>query len=209
MTAATLSLFAGWSTHADTIALSTTGGFSTSSSGDQLWGWQFGVNSNIDVTSLGIFDTRGDGLAVAHDVGIFRVSDKSLVGSITLPDGTGGVLLDGFRYYSLGSSLALAAGEQYVIAMTMRDGNADSQYVFTNPPTTAPEITYVDSRFDNASNLAFPTFAGPVAPGIFGPNFLFNDGSAVPEPSTLVMGLIPVLLSLAASRRRSLARNAA
>jgi hypothetical protein len=203
---ATTAMLAVPSANADTVALSFTGGAHATSSSDQLCGWQFSVNNAVQVTALGVYDDSADGLSIAHDVGIFRVSDQSLVASLTIPSGTGGSLIDGFRYYTLGSGLGLVAGEQYVIAMTMPAGNSDLQFVITNPPTTAPEITYVDSRFGGGSTLAFPTVTGLYVPGMFGPNFLFTDAAAVPEPSSIALAVIPAALWLAArarSRRRA------
>src|SRR5262249_36101018 len=77
-------LAAGQAAPADTIALQAfSGGTNATSGSDQLYGWQFSVLTAIDVTALGVGDTGGDGLVIAHDVGIFRVSDQSLLASLT------------------------------------------------------------------------------------------------------------------------------
>jgi hypothetical protein len=190
---------------ADTIALSSfTGGDQATSGSDQLYGWQFSLSSSVDVSALGVFDFGNNGLSVSHDVGIFRLSDQSLVVSTTVPSGTPGFLDSGFRFVSLGSDVSLAAGE-YVIAMTMPTNNSDFQFIEVSSETTSSPVTYEDSRFDGSMTLAFPTIKGVFAPGLFGPNFEFA-GSAVPEPSTLVMAMAPIATGLILMSRRRVSR---
>jgi PEP-CTERM motif len=147
------------------------------------------LSAPIDVTALGVGDNGGAALAVSHDVGIFAVSDQSLLLSATVPAGSGATLLDGFRYVSV-TPTVLPAGD-YVIVMTMPDSNADSQSVDNTSETTSAPVTYVDSAFDFGSSLAFPTEPGAFAIGLFGPNFAFTTSTtAIPEPSTWAMMLL-------------------
>ncbi len=187
---------------ADTIALqSFAGGVNATSGSDQLYGWLFNVLTPVDVTALGVGDTDSDGLAIAHDVGIYRVSDQALLTSATVPAGTAGQLVTGFRYVGLGSPQLLAPGS-YVIVMTMPQLNLDTQSILNTSVGTAPEIVYVDSAFDGSSVLAFPNPAnnGAFAQGMFGPNFQFTAAHEVPEPATLTL-LGVGGLALAGSRR--------
>lgn len=173
---------------ADTVAVnSVTGGSLATSGSDQLYGWIFDVNTAIDVTALGVYGPNSS-LTVSHDVGIYLQSTEALVTSSTVPAGSCGSTADGFCFTSLGSPVLLDPGT-YVIVMTMPQENTDYQLIQVNTPiNTASEITYVNSAFDAGSSLAFPAAAGPFAPGIFGPNFEFNDESAsVPEPFSLLM----------------------
>jgi hypothetical protein len=176
------------------------------SGSDQLYGWIFDVNAPIDVTDLGVGDTGSDGLAISHDVGIYRVSDQVLVASAVVPGGVAGALLNGFRYASLGSSVNLAA-DRYAIVMTMPELNADTQSILNNSVGTAPEVSYVTSAFDVGSSLHFPASGnnGAFAQGMFGPNFQFQ-AAAVPEASSLAL-LCPSLLlfggMIARNKRRS------
>jgi hypothetical protein len=189
---------------ADTIALTSfTGGSMATSGSDQLYGWQFTLSSSVDVTALGVFDLNGNGLSISHDVGIFRLSDEALLTSATVPAGTAGFLDSGFRYTSLGSPFVLSAGE-YVIAMTMPQGNNDFQFIQVTSENTSSPVTYVDSRFGLSSTLAFPTSKGAFAPGLFGPNFEFT---AVPEPSTLAMAIVPIGVGLGVMLRRRRSTN--
>ena len=152
------------------------------------------------MTALGVLDHTGNGLAISHDVGIFSLSTQDLLVSTTVPSGTAGTLVSGFRFESLGSPVELAAGS-YVIVMTMPEGNLDYQTIFASSETTSSPVTYVNSRFDDGSTLAFPTIEGAFAPGMFGPNFEFASAS-VPEPSTLFMATAPMAVALVLTVRR-------
>jgi hypothetical protein len=191
------------SASATTLALTSVQGDLVTSASDQLYGWVFSVNTPITVTSLGVYDQAGDdGLSVSHDVGIFLQSNQSLLVSVTVPAGTAGTLIDGFRFESV-SPVALASGT-YVIAMTMPDGNADLQFIYASSFSTASEITYVNSVFDASASLAFPhpAYDGDYSPGLFGPNFTFDD-STVPEPSTYSALGLGLAALLAFARRRA------
>ena len=62
---------------AGTIAVTTTSDQVFSDTGTWTLGWSFVVNSPISVTALGAFDADGDGLNVAHDVGIWDSGGQS------------------------------------------------------------------------------------------------------------------------------------
>lgn len=178
---------AGGQALADTIALTSfSGGVLASSGSDQLYGWFFDLSAPVDVTALGVGDSSGAALTVSHDVGIFAVSDQDLLLSATVP-AAGGTYLDGFLYVGVTPTL-LPAGD-YVIVMTMPNGNADDQSILNTSETTSAPVTYVNSAFDVGSSLAYPTDVGAFAIGMFGPNFTFA-GSAIPEPSTWAMMLL-------------------
>lgn len=174
---------------ADTIALTDfSGGSPATSGGDQLYGWFFDLSAPVEVTALGVGDSGGGALADSHDVGIFAVSDQSLLLSATVPAG-GGTYLDGFRYVSA-SPTALPAGD-YVIVMTMPSNTADEQSIQNTSETTSAPVTYVDSAFDFGSSLAYPTISGAFAIGMFGPNFTYTSTMATPiEPPTWAMMLL-------------------
>jgi hypothetical protein len=189
---------------ADTVGLtSVTGGILATSGGDQLYGWIFTVNAPITVTSLGVFDNGSDGLSVSHSVGIFNETTEALLDSTTVPAGTGGTLIDGFRYESV-SPISLTQGDTYVIVMTMPNQNSDFQTIDATSETTASQITYVNSAFGSSSTLAFPPTSdnGAFAPGMFGPNFTFASNAVTPEPSSIVLLGTGVLSMAGFARRR-------
>ena len=167
---------------AGTIALTgfTDTALATSDS-DQLYGWFFDATSGITLTDFGVFDVDNDGLAVSHEVGIFRVSDHALLGSATIPAGTGATLLNSFRYVPV-TPLALPTGA-YAIMMTMPANNTDAQNILGSSAITSPPITYVDSAFGASPVLDYPTDTGVFATGLFGPNFQFIATPA-PEPGS-------------------------
>jgi len=70
-----------------------------------------------------------------------------------------------------------------------------------------PLVTYVDSRFDESSTLASSALKGAFAPGMFGPNFEFAAGPAVPEPTTLAMGVMPIIAAAGTISRRRFRRK--
>ena len=199
--AAGLAISIAGAANASSVALTGfSGGTEATSGGDQLYGWFFDTSSAIDITALGVGDASGGPLQVSHDVGIFDVSDQSLLVSTNVPAGSGASLLDGFMYESI-SSFHLAAGS-YVIVMTMPADNADLQSISNTSVTTASPITYVDSAFGVGSSLAFPTTAGVFSKGLFGPNFQFDASAAAPEPASWTLMIAGFGLAGAALRRR-------
>jgi len=203
-TIAAAALIGGSSAYATPALQGWTGGSAYTSGGDQLYGWNFNVLDSITVSSLGVYDFGSDGLAISHDVGIFRVSDAALMGSTTVPAGLGGTLDGGFRYTGV-ASFNLAPGA-YVIAMTMPVFNNDLQFATTDlgSVVTAPEIEYLTSAFDEPTPfiLSFPNPSsnGAFDEGMFGPNFQF-DGAAVPDAGS-TMGLLAAGLTCLVGLRR-------
>jgi hypothetical protein len=161
------------------------------------FGYEFLANSDMTVTQLGYFaDTE---LTETHVVGIYTASG-TLLASTTVTNADS--LTDFFRYSAI-APLVLTAGQEYVIAGT--SGVIDP-YAFT--PTSFsfdPSLTFVTDLFDESSSLIFPTSSSGVV-GYFGPNFQFT--SAVPEPSTLLLGSIAAIGGLVLSCRRSLSNPA-
>lgn len=192
--ALSLSLAAG----AAPAIISVTGGSIATSGSDQLYGWKFRVANPVSVSALGAYDYARDGMEVAHDIGIFRVSDQSLVASVTLASGVSGFLDGDYRYQSLGSTVGLAA-DDYEIVMTMPSGNGDYQLISATAVTTATDISWLDSAFASGSALAYVGNFGSFAVGMFGPNFQIG-GTEVPEPSLLSL-LVGGLFGLAFVRR--------
>ena len=75
------------------------------------------------IDKLGVFDAGGDGLATAHEVGIWELRTRDLVVSATVPAGTEGELIDGFRYVKLPEPVELK-GTYRIGALFVRGGDA-------------------------------------------------------------------------------------
>lgn len=154
-------------------------------------GWEFTVNSPIEVTHIGLLDianppnsmpdTTPDGFSLAYPVGLFNAGG-TLLTSGTMSPGTGDMLVDNFRYVPV-PTVTLSPGVHYVVAFHTATHNwPDVDYHIANIPQFQPNpaINYVIARWGIGSGLALPpNLVDPngAAPYRFGPNFLF-----VPEP---------------------------
>jgi hypothetical protein len=171
------------SAQADTIALSFSGGGTWTWSGATI-GWEFTVSDPITVTSLGVWDQSGNGLADDHQVGIWLSTGGSPLVSTTVTSAN--PLTNGFRYQSI-SPFTLQPGT-YVIGSympTSSDLGAAAASYATNSP-----ITYTKNLFLYDSGFTIPTeewvgFDG----GNFGPNFQFTT-SATTIPTLNEWGMI-------------------
>ena len=138
--------------------------FATSFAFDRnnAFGWRFTPVRDINILELGFFDSSSlpggtsAGLAQAHTVGIFRVSDSNLLASVSVPAGTLGELDGHFRYVPLASSLRLTGGVTYVVVAFVLSASPDQLGAATNWPM-APEIVYANSLLPTASSPTFGT----------------------------------------------------
>jgi hypothetical protein len=167
-------------------------------------GWSFSVTSPIDVVALGVYDENADGLTNTHDVGLWD-KNKTLLASITVPNGTGAALEQSFRFESI-NPISLTVGELYYIGALYRSpSDADSVLMSVSSWITPLEISYDSRRIgDYSSSLSFPEYAGNGLNGYFGANFQFEaaGNSTVPEPSTAIIWLVFSTLGLTIGWRR-------
>ncbi|MBT9588006.1 hypothetical protein IV102_32015 [bacterium] len=168
-------------------------------------GWQFTTNSAVTVTDLGFFDDSQNGLAQAHDVGIFSAAGALLVSAI-VPAGVGAPLINQFRYSPVAPTL-LGAGLTFRIGAFYAAGSPELIRTGATGFATDPAITFVGGRIFLGPALADPTgvFAGN---SIFGPNFNFVAAAAgAPESdgrsSGAAVASIWVMLALLQRRRRT------
>ncbi|MBN9418161.1 MAG: DUF4082 domain-containing protein [Candidatus Eremiobacteraeota bacterium] len=165
-------------------------------------GWEFTTNSDISVTALSIYDAGLDGLAEAHNVGIFN-SSGTLLASVIIPSGTTAGLVNEFRSVAI-SPLTLLAGQTFRIAATYNIVGDPYLNGSGSSFLADPAITYVTSYTETSSTLTYPT----VNPGNarIGPNFEFNLlAVGAPEINGLCLaGMMSsmVLLGLVERRRR-------
>jgi hypothetical protein len=176
-------------------------------------GWSFQVGAeDLELDALGIFDLDGDGLDDAHPVGIWT-SGGALLSQVTVPAGTTGTLVGGYRYESV-TPITLIAGSTYFIGtyfgpVVDRCGTAcgDASLAFGSE-TYAPGITFLLSNqtraIIGAGTLTFPNLDAQIAQGFFGPNFLLSAPSAAttPEPASLWFAALGIAATLIRAFRR-------
>lgn len=167
-------------------------------------GYRFTANENISVYSLGIVNAFGDGLQIAHSVGLWNNSG-TLLSSVFFAPGSG-TADAGFLYRDTPSAISLVAGDIYRIAATFvgQDrsdqvlnlllGNFDS-YLNINSAVTIEKgnAWHQDDLAENDLDFpdAFTTFSSSNLPSfIVTSNFLFTRREAsnsVPAPNTLAI----------------------
>jgi hypothetical protein len=184
-------------TRADTIGFSVSGGsVSSVGFGNLTLGYAFTVSSPILVTNLGLFDDSNNGLAQSHGVTIWTSTGMQLL-QFTIPAGTGGILIDGFRYYTIVPFLLVPGS--YTIGGFYTPFS--DPVLFNTLITSASGLSYVGSR--SAFGFTFPS--GDVegnANSYFGPNFEFTTGVPTSDSGSTVSLLGFALLGLAALRRK-------
>ena len=105
-------------------------------------GYVFESATDQVINVLGVWDgpteteAEGLGLEDSSEVGIWLESSGALLGSVVVPSGTGGRLIDGFRYGDI-APIELQAGVEYIVgAMYTTAGNAFIQWPSGFTPNT-------------------------------------------------------------------------
>lgn len=159
-------------------------------------GWSFTANQDISVTHLGVFDIDqsptnyvGDGLLVAHDVGLWNSSGDTLLAVVNVPSGTAAPLdSSGFRYMPLNTPVVLTGGETYIIGASNSETLPYDDWAYAAAATFSTDITYIEPRWNDFSSgiLAAPLEAAAAdnEDGYLGPSFKYD---VVPEPSAVLL----------------------
>ncbi|MDY7010229.1 MAG: DUF4082 domain-containing protein [Planctomycetota bacterium] len=197
------------------------GGVPLAADSDSTLGWSFTVNSQIEVTSLGFFDSGLDGLSEPHRVGIWNANEELLAWA-QVDAGDDNPLIGHYRYATV-EPLTLDAGQTYVIGATVPLGNPLQPAVEPPQPIvidTYPFFNVVHESILKDSRISLVCtsriFRGQVGPNFtpgpgllnfpdeviedgyfFAPNFRF-----VPEPGTLGLLVFGGLGILRSSRRK-------
>lgn len=169
-------------------------------------GWEFAVQKEITVTSLGVWDYRNDGLGTEIPVGLWDAKGD-LLATATVPAGKVADEVNGFRYVSI-APVRLEGGQNYVIGAGYRPetkeyiGGGNTGIRFFSDGS----IRWVKRRRTiKQPGLAFPEekpvrLNAVLNPGGFGPNFMIKEATApriyhrahkIGEPHSYVMLNLP------------------
>jgi hypothetical protein len=121
------------------------------------------------IDKLGVFDAGGDGLATVHEVGIWEMGTGKRVVSATVPAGTEGELIEGFRYVKLPEPVELKGGLYRIGALFVKGGDPfpDSEG-YAGVFLGADDVRLDDSVYTPGETLAPPTSGAPGGdPGIW------------------------------------------
>jgi len=185
------------------VAVTTSNGGNATNNQAQTIGWAFTTTSNINVTALGLFDAGANGLADPHEIGLWTNSG-TLLSMLTIPEGTGTTLVNGFRFVNI-TPVSLQANQTYVVGAFYRgqpgfgggaidpDPDQDSFILSTDSSSFsyASGINFAGDRASDQqiSNIMFPGSSTGVFQAFLGPNFLFEaqPATTVPEPATMLL----------------------
>jgi hypothetical protein len=191
------------------IAYTDTGATAGTAPNNLNIGHQFSVTgAGITILDLGVWDNNSDGLLTGHSVTLFQINSGAGTattnvtaitgGSVFVPNGTTGTLVDGFRFTDLAAPLFLAPGDYSVIAYGLNssglDPYGDNGGLPVGPNVT--DISFDPFEFTTDNSPAYPT-GGAVA-DFSSASFLYT----VPEPSTFALLGLGLLSALALCRRK-------
>ena len=150
---------------------------------DGTMGWTFDVSTPLTITALGFFDATGDGLSQSHQVAIWR-SPGIMVVSATVPAGTMGTLVDGFRFVAINPITLTIPGGYTIGAYVQQTCTDDAWFSVPNYSTVTGLAFGVPAASSPSSILTLPPGIGSHSDGAgyLGPNFLV---SSVPEPAAI------------------------
>ena len=170
-------------------------------------GWEFHPTGDITVNALGFSDPEQDGLSTMHAVGLFRVTDHTLLVSTTV---TGDSPLDGFYRYSAIVPTMLAANDSYLILGTISSVNDRIVIPDLETTTFSVPITYecytgaVDAvlNFPGPENRCIGDEFGVLAR--LATNFRFEVArvSEPGSPGVILVGVVGLATFVHWSRRR-------
>jgi|GEM_PF-4488556 len=136
-------------------------------------GWEFQVNSKVQVTDLGVWDHNKDGLDGDFPVGLWDADGKLLV-SAQVPAGDKARLVETFRYTSI-KPIELEPGRRYVIAALYTPKTKEQEGSYGISFSTPAAVRWLKARRGKTPELAMPDTSMSdqhQAPGSFGPNLL-------------------------------------
>lgn len=164
-------------------------------------GTQFIVGpQDLVLSRLGVYDRLGDGLNFSHLVGVWRVSDQALIASVTVPSGTSATLVEDWRFVNLATPATLVANTIYRIAAL--ESSPGDLNPFGGTFTAGPGIaSAAPGSVIHNGGFAFPETANALV-RVFANGDVTPAVAAVPEPSTLISGVLGSLVVLGTRLRR-------
>ena len=156
-------------------ALTVTGSYDASYTGNYTVGWSFSLSEPIWVTDLGQFDLGWDGLSHDTTVALWDDTTGSLLAQADVPSlaAAWSPLVGNFVYAAL-EPVALEPGD-YVIGVQSYEWNPD-YYVYNAGITESEAVRWGTGRHVGSTVLSFPTavVTGSVDQAAWlGPNFLY------------------------------------
>jgi hypothetical protein len=173
--------------------------------GPGTYGWGFNLpldSPGIVISQIGVFDEKGDGLANAHPVAVWRRTFTAIQLSATgeVPPGEAGEFFSGFRYTSI-EPIFVAPGQSFLVAAFYPEKDSDST-AFPEVVTRDQYIPYpapLEGLFEPGATISAPTRGlsrgeeGMPNYEFYAINFRF---AVVPEPQVtglIIMGLSGII----------------
>ncbi len=180
----------------------TGGGTATVPLADAVGGWQFHLNDSLTISALGAWDEGGLPLQIAHDIGLWTLSDTLLATATVANNNSVAVASaspDGRWLFTPISPIELGPGD-YVLGAVWGDPMIGADpFRFGTTTSTSFGASFIESREATllpGPILVFPGDLGPPNGGIFGPNMALT----IPEPSASVLLFSGATLCLALRR---------
>jgi hypothetical protein len=172
-------------------------------------GVNFQINgADIDVNALGFEDLGLDGLELVQEVGIWD-NVGTLLASVNVPSGIGGILVGDWRYAMLASTLTLLDGNSYTVGALVNNTSGNGWTDGTNSTLFSFDSSVLGSGFvgvyNQGSSLTFPSLNGGGSILRWAPaNATFIPTNAVPAPATITIFALSLLgLSLGRFKRQA------
>jgi hypothetical protein len=163
---------------------------------NQSVGWEFDVMNPVTVIGLGWWDETGNGIPLAHMVGLWA-PNGNLLASALIPAATAAPLDGQFRTVGI-AAVMLAPDIGYIVGgqefandserLACGDGGTCDGPLSV---ATDPRIAFFSGTFSHIGGFQRPDLETEAVDGLFGPSF-----SVVPVPEPATAGITALCLAL-------------